>query len=260
MVEQLAEDRVARWLNVELPSTQMRRVDLLAELSSGELFHLELQSRSDGRIAERMLEYRLLIKRAHGKVPRQMVLYVGPDPLSMEGLLQEDGLRFECHIVDIRDIDPGPLLASPAVEDHILSILCAVRNAKEAALEVLHEISLLPHPARGDALAKLLVLSGLRRLHGEIRQEIQQMPLFDHPLENPFLYDLFMEGKAEGKTEGKAEARVEEAVRFVTQILEHRFGPLPEWAKEKVRSLPADQLERMVDQALDATDLQSALA
>ena len=56
------------------------------------------------------------------------------------------------------------------------------------------------------------------------------MPLYENPLENPFLFDLFMEGKAQGKAdgiaEGKAEGKAAEAIRITTQILQHRFGPL----------------------------------
>ena len=111
-------------------------------------------------------------------------------------------------------------------------------------MEVLKDISLLPQPARGDALAKLLVLSGLRRLHPEILQEIKQMPLYENPLENPFLFDLFMEGKAEG--------RAAEAIRITTQILQRRFGPLPAWATDKIQNTPVAQLEKILDQALDA--------
>jgi hypothetical protein len=42
LAEKLAGHPVRRWLNVELAETRMRRVDLLAELETGELFHLEL--------------------------------------------------------------------------------------------------------------------------------------------------------------------------------------------------------------------------
>jgi hypothetical protein len=43
---------------VELAETRMRRLDLLAEMETGELFHLELQSRNDPRVAKRMLHAR----------------------------------------------------------------------------------------------------------------------------------------------------------------------------------------------------------
>jgi predicted transposase YdaD len=267
LVESLAGAPVRKWLNVELSATQMRRVDLLAELENGQLFHLELQSRNDSRIGKRLLEYRLLIEQMHQRPPVQMVLYVGSEPLAMAGVLDEAGLRFVFGVMDIRDFDPHPLLVSPAIEDRILSILCGVENPRESALRVLREIGELPQPERGDALAKLLVISGLRRLHGEIRQEVRHMPLFEHPLENPFLLDLFLEGKEEGKAEGKAEgiamgreqARAAEAARFITQILQHRFGPLPEWAQTKIKAESVERLENLVDQVLDAPNLEQAL-
>lgn len=80
-----------------------------------------------------------------------------------------------------------------------------------------------PHPQRGDALAKLQVTSGLRRLHNDLRQEMTHMPLLDDLMEK--------------------QGREMEAAGFLRQILEHRFGPLPEWAAERLASLPADRLE-----------------
>lgn len=53
LLEKLSGSTVRRWLNVESPQTQMRRIDLLAELENGELFHLELQTRNDVRIGWR---------------------------------------------------------------------------------------------------------------------------------------------------------------------------------------------------------------
>jgi len=275
LVEVLAGAPVKRWLNVEFAQTQLRRVDLLAELENGELFHVELQSRNDAEIAIRMLEYRLMIRRMYGVAPAQMVLYVGYEPVNMNGVWEEPNLRFACRVMDIRDFDPEPLRESSLIEDRILAILCRAGDSSEEALRVLREISELPHPERGDALAKLLVISGLRRLHKELRQEVEKMPLFDHPLENPFLLDLFLEGRAkgleEGKAEGKAEGRVEgkaeglaagrrdEAARFLVQILEHRFGTLPESARVRIRQTPPEHLEKQIDRVLEAPDLQSAL-
>ncbi|MES1261673.1 MAG: hypothetical protein ABUS49_08055, partial [Acidobacteriota bacterium] len=68
---------VAKWHNVELPKVQNRRVDLLAELTSGELLHIELQSAGAPDMPLRMLEYGVGIWRRYGRFPRQLVLYVG---------------------------------------------------------------------------------------------------------------------------------------------------------------------------------------
>jgi hypothetical protein len=41
--QQLQLGPVAEWLNVDLPRTQSRQVDLLAKLSDGRLLHIELR-------------------------------------------------------------------------------------------------------------------------------------------------------------------------------------------------------------------------
>ena len=260
IVQHLAGAPVRRWLNVELPSTQVRRVDLLAELETGELFHLELQSTNDARMGKRMLEYRLLIEKAHERTPTQMVLYVGSEPLAMSGVLEEKGLRFVFVMMDIREFDANVLSESPAMEDRILSILCNVESPAEAAIKVLREIAALPPPKRGEALAKLLILSGLRRLHDVLRREVERMPLFEHPLENPYLRDLYEKGIEKGIEKGKASGIAEGEVHFTLHVLEHRFGPLPDWARQKVLAMPSDQLQALVDRVLDGASLDSALS
>ena len=82
---------IDRWLPTELPRVRNRRADLLGEAPEGELLHIELQSRNED-IAPRMLEYKLDIFHAHGRYPRQLVLYFGPEPLRMSGRLEVPGL------------------------------------------------------------------------------------------------------------------------------------------------------------------------
>ncbi len=259
LLENLAGSAIRRWLNVEFPRTQLRRVDLLAELENGELFHLELQTRNDGNIGRRLLEYRLLIEEQFARSPVQVVLYLGWEAMRMNGVWEGRGLRFEFAMLDIRDLDPRVLEASGRIEDRILMVLLGREDARERAIAVLEEISRLPHPQRGDALAKLLVTSGLRRLHDDLRQEMTHMPLLDDLMENPFLQDWYREGKEKGRAEGREEGRGVEAARLICQILEHRFGSLPAWAAERLASLPADRLESMIAQVLEASTLEEAL-
>ncbi|MBS1824384.1 MAG: DUF4351 domain-containing protein [Acidobacteria bacterium] len=256
MLEYLSGSRVRSWLNVELPQTRMRRIDLLADLANGELFHLELQTRNDPNIGRRLLEYRLLIEDALRREPEQMVLYVGWEPMRMPSALNRRNLRFDYSMVDIRDLDPKDLAASDRIEDRILSILFGHGDAKPAAISILHEISLMKHPERGDALAKLLVTSGLRQLQNDLHYEVAHMPLLSDILENPFLQDWFKQGEAQGKAEGKAD----EAVRFTIHLLERRFGKLPDWATAQIRATPTETLENAIDHILDAPTLEAALA
>jgi hypothetical protein len=239
------------WRNVELPQTQMRRIDLLADLENGTLFHLELQTKNDLRIGRRLLQYGLLIEDALDQVPEQMVLYIGWERLRMPASFVRPNLRYDYQMVDIRDLDPGLLRGSDRIEDRILSILVGHGDAKPLALEVLHEISEMEAPARGAALAKLLVTSGLRRLPADLKNEVRHMPLLSDVLENPFLKDWFEEGEAKGRTE--------EARRLTLLLLSHKFGPLPDWAIDKVVVASRDRLEAALDQILEAQTLERAL-
>ncbi|MFN7933549.1 MAG: hypothetical protein U0R19_09490 [Bryobacteraceae bacterium] len=260
LLEHLSGSTVRNWLNVELPQTRMRRIDLLADLANGQLFHLELQTRNDPSIGRRLLEYRLLIEDALHREPEQMVLYVGWEPLRMPNALDRRNLHFEYSLVDIRDLDPKDLASSDRMEDRILSILFGRADAKPAAIAILHEISHMKHPERGDALAKLLVTSGLRQLQDDLHYEVANMPLLSDILENPFLQDWFKQGEAKGKAEGNAEGRAAEAIRFTIHLLERRFGTLPDWATAKIRETPTETLEKAIDHILDAPTLEAALA
>ena len=51
-----------------------------------------------------------------------------------------------------------------------------------------------------------------------------------------------------GKTEGKAEGEAKSLLR----LLERRFGPLPEWARERVSAASVEQLDAWLDGVLDA--------
>ncbi len=144
LLENLAGSAIRRWLNVEFPRTQLRRVDLPAELENGELFHLELQTRNDGNIGRRLLEYRLLIEEQFARSPVQVVLYLGWEAMRMNGLWEGRGLRFEFTILDIRDLDPGMLEASGRIEDRILMVLLGRGDSRGRAVAVLEEISLRP--------------------------------------------------------------------------------------------------------------------
>jgi len=259
LLEKLSGSTVKRWLNVELPQTQMRRIDLLAELANGELFHMELQTRNDARIGWRLLDYRLRIEEALGQEPEQIVLYIGWEQMRMPAVLERPRLRFEYTVMDIRDLDAGDFAGSSRIEDRILGILFGRGDAKPMALQVLHEISRMEHPERGAALAKLMVTLGLRRLHDDILLEVQRMPLLSDILDNPFLKDWFEKGEAKGRTKGHTEGRADEAARFVTHLLERRFGPVPEWARNKVRAMAAEVLENAVDHILEAATLEEAL-
>ena len=81
-VRELTGTDIGKWLGVELPKVQNRRLDLLGEAIDGSLVHLELQSGNDPSMPLRMAEYCLAVYRLYGKFPRQILLYVGKAPFA----------------------------------------------------------------------------------------------------------------------------------------------------------------------------------
>ena len=122
-LRKLTGKKIARWLNVDLPEIQSRQLDLLGLTADGDLWHIELQSTNDAAMPLRMAEYCLAILRHQGQIPRQIVVYVGCDPIGMPSMLRGHGLQFSYDLLDMRDIDSGPLLASPELSDNVIGIL-----------------------------------------------------------------------------------------------------------------------------------------
>jgi len=96
---------VARWLNVELPELGNRRADLLRETDAGGLVHIEFQGHNDPAMPLRVAEYCLRIYRQLRQFPRQVVLYVGRQRMTMSSEPVGPHLSFRYYLVDLRSVD-----------------------------------------------------------------------------------------------------------------------------------------------------------
>ena len=112
-------------------------------------------------------------------------------------------------------------------------------------------IASLVGTTRADALAKLVILARFRCLHPLIRKEIQQIPLTINIQGNPFLREIFEEGRQEG--------RQEEGSVLLGRLLAHRFGPLPPWAQQQLAAADLATLEAWSLRWLEATSLEDVL-
>ena len=248
--------QVARFLNIEFPDVRSPRADLLGEARDGTLFHVELQSSNDPRMAFRMLDYLVAIERELKRVPRQLVLYVGEAPMKMESRIFARGLSFEVVMVDIRSLDGEPLLESDSLDDNIVSILARQPDARRAVRRVLEKIAVIGSERRAKALAELMLLAGLRSLGGFIKEESRDMPILtdimDHDLFGPLLRQGMAAGRVEGRTEGLAEGGRAVFQRLVTK----RFGTTPDWVSERISQLGIEELESLSARLLDARSLE----
>jgi predicted transposase YdaD len=239
-------------LTVEYPTVRMRRPDLVVRLTDDRLYHLELQSDRDAEMPWRMLEYYGLLHQQYRQPPVQHVLYVGEAPMTLVTRIEHATLSFQYAAIDIRTLDRQPLLSSPVLEDNLLALLCRGGATRGAVRRILTRIATLSGAARTDALATLLILAGLRSVQPLVREEAQQMALTLDITNNPFLRDVFEEGRQEGRQEGQQDG---ERV-LLRQLLARRFGPVPEWAEQQLANADTATLEQWGLRLLEATSLE----
>jgi len=209
-----------------------------------------------------MAEYALAIYRSLRRFPRQLVLYVGEPEMRMEDSLASEGggLRFQCRMFDVRELDGEMLLQSSAIEDNLLAILTRWSNQVAVLREILARIADLKDPRRAQALTQLLIISGLRRLGPTIKEEVRKMPILDDLLSHEVIGPAILQGRLEGREEGRLEGRQEgvqqEARKLLHTLIEKRFGSAPRWAEERMAHLPTSELEELATRLFDASSLE----
>jgi hypothetical protein len=242
-MRELAGTPITRWLNVELPEIQNTRVDLLGETETGELIHIELQSSNDPKMPLRMAEYCLRVLRLFGKIPHQVLVYVGEPPLQMEGKLKGPALSYSYRLIDIRELDGERLLKSPRVGDNIVAILTGVPDVRAAVHRVVERIAELQAGERETALKQLLILAGLRRLDRVVEQEARKMPILNDILEHEVLGREYKKGE----------------LHLLRRQVEKRFGVIPSWAEARLAQLSVTEVETIGLRLLDAKSLEELL-
>jgi predicted transposase YdaD len=246
---------VEKWLDIELPKVQNLRMDLLGEMADGDMLHLELQSRNDPEMPERMAEYALGAYRLFRRFPRQIVLYVGERPLNMKPELVGPRFAFSYELRDMRDLDGDALLESADPGDNVLAVLGRLRDSKTAVVEIVRCIAGLDATRRHVAARQLIILAGLRGLEQTVEKEIRKMPILEDIMEHKVLGREFRRGKAEGEAKGRAEG---ERLILRRQMIK-LFGVLPEWAEKSLRAYSAAELESLGERLLDARSLEDLL-
>jgi hypothetical protein len=226
-----------RWLNVELPKVNNPRIDLLGARPDGELVHLEFQSRSERKLAVRMGEYLFAIAKRYGRIPRQVVLYVGEKRTHMNTRLTSPDLDYRFHLIDIRDLDGEPLLASKNLSDNVSAVLTRLGEQPETLRQILRRIQGAPAEERSEALAELSILAGLRKLKDNIEQERTRMPITEDIMKNPMVI-RFIE---HGRELEREQARAAQSKMLAGQIRK-RFGVLPNPARRRLAAMTSEEL------------------
>ena len=255
VLRELTGFAVARWHNVELPAVQNRRADMLGETADGTLVHIELQSANQSGMALRMLEYAVAIHRRFGRFPRQVVLYVGQAPLRMPRRLTGPDLEFSCKMMDIRELDCEPLIASSRVEDNVIAVLARLGSERAAVKRILLGIAKRGSRRRAEALTELMYLAGLRDLGPVIEREAKQMPILNDIMDHPVIGRERKRGIKIGREIGLEAGREEGERQIVLRLIRKRFGAVPVHVRERIEALSGPKLERIALRLLDARNL-----
>ncbi|CAK0742468.1 hypothetical protein CCP1ISM_1580001 [Azospirillaceae bacterium] len=259
LIRMITGAAVAEVLPTVFPSAQERRVDTLVELDDGRILHLEWQAGHDGSMPLRMLGYWQFVATAHpGRAIEQVVIQVG-GARRIEERLESAALSFRYRVLDSRELDPAPLLASESVDDNILSLLFGTGDTPEHIRAILRRIATLGERERRDAVTRLLILSGLRGATGRVLEEVKDMPLQIDTDSDPFLAELvrkgILQGRAEGEARGEARGKAEGKAEMLLRQLRRRFGALPVTVVSKVQDADAAQLDDWSELFVDAKAL-----
>jgi len=229
-----------RWLNVETPQVRNLRLDLPGQLPDKQLVAIEFQSRNEKDFPMRMGEYLFATGRTYGRLPRQIVLYVGEPPLRMKDRIETPDLSFRFHLVDIRDPDGVALLASRNLGDNVLVILTRLGARPDTVRCILDRIAHAPAAARDEAFAELLIVAGLRKPGGEIKTEAKKMPILNDIMDHGVIGPLIRQGRAEGQME------------MLLSMMEKRFGSVPPRIRKRLAALKPKEIKAASLRLLDA--------
>jgi hypothetical protein len=257
-VRELTGTVVVKWLDVELPKVQKAqnpRLDLLGQSVDGELIHIELQSSNDAAMPFRMMEYCIGVQRLFGKFPRQVLLYVGEEPMRMRSELRGPGLSYQYGLIDIRTLNGDRLLDSEHLGDNVIAILAQLRADKAAVHRIVERIAGLAATERETALAQLMILGELRHLAEAIEEEAHRMPIDLDIRDHSVLGPMFIKAEEKGRQEGLQAGEF----TVLRRQIEKRFGALPDWAREKLAAMPASELEDLSERVLDAGSVEELL-
>ena len=250
---------VTRTLPTELITVANLHPDLLFDTDQGLLIHTELQGYRQDNFAQRNLLYFALVLRDYGRAPVQIVFWLGPGKIGVgDGLGLPPALEYRYRLIDVGEIDGERLLESEDIGEAIFAVLCKLQDQRGAIARILTRISALPVPQKLEAVAELLILSGLRGLLTLVNEEIRSMPVSIDIHENEFLEGIFQDGREDGRKEGRDRGAA--TVRAILlAFLEQRFGIVPAEARQRILAADLDILDRWTSRLGSATSLEQIL-
>ena len=245
--------KVIEFLATEQPQIFNHRSDIVVRTEDLSLHHVEFQAANEAGFALRMLEYYGYLARFHQQHVFQTVLYLGREPLRMEGTYTSPSIDFRFKIVNLREYDAEPLLASEDWADNVLALL-AKGNPEKVLEVVLPRLRAMKSEDRDWAAGTLLALSGILGIEETVAERLKEVGMIDLS-ENKVLGPLIRQQFEKGEEKGRSEGRVD----FLQEQLIEKFGSLPEWARLRLMAASAEDLHIWAKRVLRATTIEDTL-
>jgi predicted transposase YdaD len=210
-----------RLLDKKLPEVELE-VDFLAEVThAGETFvlHPDFQTRYDSEMRERMLDYRVRLRRAYGKPVLSVVIwltavgYPGAGHNRLEEVVcGQRQLVFEFAEVRLWELEPADYLAAGETALLPLVPLMGAQPSAEALAQAVTAVAAVSETAeRADLYTGLSVLGALRYSRELIRSLIRREAMKESPI-----YQEILE-----------EGAVQQSRDYIVDVLSVRFGEVP---------------------------------
>lgn len=257
--------RVTEHLATEQPQVLNHRADMVVRTSDNSLHHVEFQVTNEPGFGLRMFEYYAYLVCAHKQHVVQTVLYLGQEPLRLETGYASPSMDFRFAIINLRELDAEPLLASDDWADIALALLA--RGDKEKALAAaVSRLGRMQREDRAWASGTLLLLSGILKMEDTVNERMKEAGMID-VMENkvlaPLLLKQFELGEAKGLQQGMqrgVQQGLQQGLQGVlVEQLTEKFGALPGWAVERVHSASSEELHTWAKRVLRSTSLDETL-
>jgi hypothetical protein len=169
----------------ELHYTIEREADFLEKVTTKDnqviVFHVEFQTSNESSMADRMFVYAGLIYQIYRLPIRQIVFYIGKEPLKMTNKLQMPAFEYSYELIDLQQISYQTFIDSHIPEEVLLAILCnfGQTNAEKVVEEIFAKLRMLQESDLKfqRSIKQLSILSLLRDLQPLIINRIQTMAL-----------------------------------------------------------------------------------
>lgn len=239
--------RVAEVLEPRLPGSEVV-ADSAVLTDDGLLVHTEFQTRWEPDLADRMLEYRVALRRSGrnrgARAMHSAVVFLtarrypgpGNNRLDETGPDRASRLAFEYQEVRLWEIPARAMLETG--DPGLLPLVPLGGGAESAMLEeAVRSARAVPdRTARADLLAGLRILGGLTEFGEVLRAMITKKDLYE-------LSETYREDIDEARKEGRDEGAMAALRRSVLRVLQTRFGAVP--ADAEARLAAVESLERL---------------